>query len=113
VKDSALEVYFIRLAVFDRTAKGLLTDDDERAMEQEIADAPTAAPVIPETGGVRKIRVAMKGRGKSGSARVLYLYVPKDEVVYLMVAYAKNVKETISKAEKKDLKALATQLKEK
>lgn len=111
MQTSLLYVHFVRLAVFDRTVKGVLSDDDERAMEQAIANAPESAPVITETGGIRKIRVANKGRGKSGSARVLYLYVPAKELVYLMVAYSKNVKATISKAEKKQLKALATRLK--
>lgn len=110
--DTLLDVHFIRLAVFDRTAKGLLTDEDERQMEQEIANAPEAAPVISETGGIRKIRVAMQGRGKRGSARVLYLYLPTTETVYLMLAYGKNVKDSISKSEKRQLKALAAALKE-
>lgn len=110
-KDSLLTVHFVHLAVFDRTAKGILTDDNQRAMEKDIAGAPEAAPVISETGGVRKIRVATKGGGKSGGARVLYLYIPTKELVYLMVAYAKNVKDSISKAEKKQLKALAALLK--
>lgn len=109
---TVLYVHFIRLSVFDHTAKGLLTDEDERQMDQEIADAPDAAPVVTETGGIRKIRVAMQGRGKRGSARVLYLHVPTTETVYLMLAYGKNVKDSISKSEKKQLKALAAALKE-
>lgn len=112
MRDPLLNVHFVRLSVFDRTAKGLLTDEDERKMEQEIVDAPDAAPVISETGGIRKIRVAMQGRGKRGSARVLYLYVPTTDTVYLILAYGKNVKDSISKAEKKQLKALAAALKE-
>lgn len=65
MKAATLQVHFVRLAVFDRTARSCLTDEDERAMEQEIANSPTAAPVISETGGVRNIRVA------SGRRRIM------------------------------------------
>jgi hypothetical protein len=111
MKDSLFNIHFVRLAAFDKAAKGLLSDEDERAMEIEIATNPKAAPVITETGGVRKIRVAIKGRGKSGSARVLYLYIPLAEIVYLLFAYPKNVIDNISSAEKKAIKALVAQLK--
>ena len=49
----------------------------------------------------------LPGRGKRGSARVIYLYVAPDARVYFLLVYRKNVKETLSAAEKQALAALA------
>lgn len=73
-------------------------------------------PPIPRRLSARRAeseRFALRCRGgKRGSARVLYLYVPTAEIVYLILAYGKDVKDSISKSEKKQLKALAAALKE-
>lgn len=80
-------------------------------MESEIAQNPRAAPVIEQTGGVRKIRVAVKDRGKSGSVRVLYVHIPAGEVIYLLFAYPKNVVDNVTAAEKKAIRTLVAALK--
>jgi hypothetical protein len=105
-----INVHFVRLGTFDRTAKGLLSDEDERAIEADIADDPEAAPVISGTGGVRKIRGRLGQRGKRGGVRVLYVYDAAGETVYLLLAYAKNVREDISNAEKKEIKTMVERL---
>lgn len=109
--DRLLDVHFVRLSTFDKAAKALLSDDEERVIESDIAQNPKAAPVIPRTSGVRKIRVAVKGRGKSGSVRVLYLHIPAVEIVYLLLAYPKNVVDNVTAAEKKQIRALVAALK--
>ena len=48
------------------------------------------------TGGIRKLRVAKKYRGKSGSARVTYLYIPGRETVYFLIAFPKNVQGNLT-----------------
>ncbi len=60
---------FVRLPSFERTAAGVLSEEDIRALEQVLIDYPRAGQVVPGTGGVRKIRVGTEGRGKRGSAR--------------------------------------------
>ncbi len=107
-----VDVHFIRLKTFDRTAKNLLSDDDERELEQDIAEDPQAAPVVSETGGVRKIRATIGQRGKRGAARVLYLYLEAVETVYLLWVFPKNARENITKAEKKVIRAMVARLKE-
>ena len=63
--------------------------------------------VVADAGGVRKLRVALPGRGKSGSARIIYLYVAPDARVYFLLVYRKSARETLSDAEKKHLAARA------
>ena len=62
------------------------------------------------TGGLRKLRIAFEGRGKSGSGRVCYVDFVVYSKIYLITAYPKNEKENLSKAEKN---AIATMIEEK
>ena len=87
-----------------------LSDDDLAELQKEICDDPTRPPVIPGTGGIRKIRVKQEGRGKSGGARVLYGDFPEHGIVYLFAVYPKSVKEDIDEDEKKVLKVTMAQI---
>lgn len=101
---------FVYTEAFVGSAEGLLTEADLRALEQELLEAPTKGRLIPGTGGVRKIRVALQGRGKSGGARVLYVFSPRAQTIYLLLAYAKNVRDTLTQAEKNALKSWVQKL---
>lgn len=101
---------FVYLPTFLRTAKGLLSDEDERAMELQLLQDPERGDVIAKTGGFRKMRLAGAGRGKRGGNRVIYFYVRPDARVYLALAYAKNVADDLTEAEKRTLKQLAATL---
>lgn len=68
-----------------------------------IAMNPEAGDVIPGTDGARKVRWGIKGRGKSGGARVIYVNLIDDGVIVLLTLYAKNVRENIPAREIKRL----------
>ena len=76
-----------------------LTDDDLRRLELIILKEPKVGKVIRGTGRLRKIRFAFKGEGKSGSSRVCYVDFEKNNIVYLITAYPKSEKDTLSKEE--------------
>lgn len=97
--------------VYLRTAEGVLSDEEWQVVERALLDNPRAGDLVAGTGGVRKLRVAFAGRGKSGSARTIYLHVDAQGRVYFLLAYAKNLQETISAAEKRILRALVADLK--
>ncbi len=79
-------------------------DSDERqALVVHIAQNPEAGDIIPRTGGVRKLRVAGKGRGKSGGHRVIYYYYDDKNPVLLFTIYGKNEKADLTDAEEKAL----------
>ena len=67
---------------------------------------PEAGEIIPETGGVRKLRWALKGKGKRGGARVINYYHNDRLPVFLLSAYPKNRKANLSKAERNAMKRL-------
>src|SRR5258708_13958517 len=61
---------------------------------------PEAGDIIPETGGVRKLRWALEGRAKRGGARVIYYYHSERLPVVMLDMYAKSVKANLTKAER-------------
>ena len=93
---------FFSTAEFDKqwTHMGLV-DEDQRKLENEIANNPVIGAVIRGTGGLRKMRFAPEGQGKSGGARILYVDFVVLDRIYLVYAYPKNEKEDISHDERK------------
>lgn len=89
-----------------RTAGKLLADADRRAIVDHLAAHPTAGDLIEGTGGVRKLRWARGGRGKSGGARVIYYFHSEVMPLYLLTMFAKNERANLSKAERNALAAL-------
>lgn len=71
-----------------------------------VAANPKAGEIIPKTGGVRKIRWALAGRGKRGGARVIYYYHSQRLPVFLLAAYGKNEKANLCMAERNAMKRL-------
>jgi hypothetical protein len=82
----------------------LLTRERRIAAEAEIAARPDAWPVIAGTGGARKARIALPGRGKRGGARVIYFVLTSRGTLYLLDIYAKNVKEDLTSADKQEIR---------
>ncbi|MDR0905739.1 MAG: type II toxin-antitoxin system RelE/ParE family toxin [Oscillospiraceae bacterium] len=102
---------FLHTEVFNRTWVGMeCNDDDLSELQKAICVDPQKPRVIQGTGGVRKIRVALPGRGKSGGARVMYADFPSKGMTALLYAYPKSEKENITAEEKKILKAMVEQI---
>lgn len=98
---------FIIMPEFEKQwAKMGLTDNDLKRLQSELLENPEIGAVMQETGGLRKVRFAFENRGKSGSARVVYVDFAVYEKIFLITAYPKNEKENLSKAEKKAIKKL-------
>ncbi len=94
-------------------AKHGLTEDDLIRLENEILAAPRKGDEIPGSGGFRKIRLSREGsnKGKSGSYRVLYLYMQAYATVCLVLVFGKADKANISKADRNALAKRAAGLK--
>ena len=93
-----------------RRADKLLTDAERRDLVSYLAAHPKAGDLMEGTGGVRKLRWARAGRGKSGGVRIIY-YVHSDAMpLYLLTLFAKNERANLSKAERNDLADLVVTL---
>ena len=82
-----------------------------QSIQNEILKDPEVGVLVKETGGIRKFRVASKGKGKSGGSRVFYLDIPEKEKCFLLFILEKSEAENISAEGKKMLKKLAQTLK--
>ncbi len=82
---------------------------EQDVLERSIASDPTAGDVVRGLSGIRKLRFAFGGRGKSGGGRVIYFLQLADDTALLLTAYAKNEKADLSSD---DRKALLTLVKE-
>ena len=91
-------------------AMGLNTDS-LKLLEQILLDNPQIGDVIQGTGGARKIRIQLEGRGKSGGGRVIYLDVFEKEKLYLLFAYPKNMQTELTSEQKKMIKAIVEAIK--
>jgi hypothetical protein len=56
------------------SAERLFTAEERAAVVDTVAADPLCGAVIPQSGGIRKVRFGFGGRGKSGGARVIYLF---------------------------------------
>ena len=75
-----------------------------------LATSPTAGDLIEGTGGVRKLRWARDGLGKSGGVRVIYYFRSEAMPLYLLTMFAKNDRSNLSKAERNALAGLVAVL---
>ena len=97
-------VTFIEQPIFTRSLLELVDDDVYRKFQNELAANPEKGPVVKGSGGLRKVRLALPGRGKSGGARVLYLWFPRHQTVVLYLIYTKGDMENIPAAAMKAIK---------
>ena len=89
----------------DAKAAGL-TESEREAVVDMIAARPDAGAGISGTGGARKVRVAGRGKGKSGGYRVITFYSGGNAPVFLLALYSKGERANLSKAERNELKAI-------
>lgn len=98
---------FVELPIFSARWKDLgLNDNDLSRLQTELLANPKVGAVMRETGGVRKMRFPFEDRGKSGSARVIYVDFEVHEKIYLITAYQKNAKENLTASECLELKQM-------
>jgi hypothetical protein len=97
---------FEEFAPFTRRVADLLDDDDLAQVQGLLLTRPDAGKIIPKSGGLRKLRVAAKGHGKRGGARVIYYWVVSRDRILLLDIYAKNEREDLTAAQLKQLRWL-------
>ncbi|MGA2740709.1 MAG: type II toxin-antitoxin system RelE/ParE family toxin [Bryobacteraceae bacterium] len=95
---------------FLKRAKPLMSDWKRAELVAFVGANPEVGEIIPESGGVRKIRWALQGTGKRGGARAIYYYHNERLPVFLLSAYTKNRKANLSKAERNAMKRLVPAL---
>jgi len=88
--------------LLDAKRAGLNADEREN-IARLIAEHPDAGDKIPGTGGARKLRVAGRGKGKSGGYRVITFFSGSDVPVFLLNVFAKGEKVDLTPQERREL----------
>jgi hypothetical protein len=86
---------FIETRLFTRLVNEYLSDDEYAALQWALAGDPAAGDLVKGTGGVRKVRWGVAGRGKRGGVRVIYYARTRRGEIWMLTIYAKNVAESI------------------
>jgi hypothetical protein len=90
-----------------------LMDDEERVeLVNYLAYHPTAGVVVPGTGGVRKLRWGLEGRGKRGGARVIYYFHDMEMPLFILEAFAKNDRANLTQSECNELRQVTKLIEE-
>jgi len=95
---------FIETPLFTRQVTELLDDDSYAEFQRMLILNPQAGDVIAGTGGLRKVRVALQGRGKRGGARVIYYWFSERAQIGLLMMYPKNAQADLSATQRKTLR---------
>ena len=96
-----------------REAKDAKMSDDERTSAVDLVAAnPEVGIVMQGTGGVRKVRLAGRGKGKSGGYRIVYFYGGGDIPVFLLTVFGKGEKDNLTQGERNALRSLTTTLRD-
>jgi mRNA-degrading endonuclease RelE of RelBE toxin-antitoxin system len=95
-------------AVFQRQAALVWGEDERLAFIDFIAATPDAGDLIPDTGGLRKVRWSRPGRGKRGGVRIIYFFHDTAMPLYLLMVYAKSRQDNWSAAEKRRIGEVVT-----
>ncbi|MDZ4759979.1 MAG: type II toxin-antitoxin system RelE/ParE family toxin, partial [Alphaproteobacteria bacterium] len=91
---------------FLAATRKLMTDDARALLVDYLAYNPTSGDLVPGTGGVRKLRWGLQGRGKRGGARVVYFHHDAGMPLFALTAYAKNERADLSQQDRNDFRQL-------
>ena len=98
---------------FDRDAKAAgVSEDERRRIVESVAADPMGGVEVVGSGGVRKVRIAGRGKGKSGGYRIMVAYVGPAAPAYLLALLSKGERSNFPDAELKAMKALTSRLRD-
>ena len=96
----------IETPIFTKRMISLLTNEEYRNLQNELIVNPGKGKIIKGSGGLRKLRWGISGRGKSGGVRIIYYWILNKETILMLLVYAKSEQDNLTPAQLKVLKAL-------
>lgn len=86
---------FIEASTFTKLLPKYLNDEEYQALQTYLMQKPDAGDLVRGSGGVRKVRWALDGGGKSGGVRVIYYWKTQDHEIWMLTIYSKSERATI------------------
>jgi len=96
----------IETTFFTRQIQRLLSDDEYRQLQADLVNHPEQGEIIQGSGGLRKTRWSVQGRGKRGGIRVIYYWVVNQDQILMLMAYVKNEQENLTPEQVKILRQI-------
>ena len=97
---------FIETSIFTRQVTDLLTDDEYSQLQSALSAHPDLGDIIQKSGGLRKVRWSMTGRGKRGGVRVIYYWAVSKDQILMLFMYPKNVMDDLTPQQLKTLRQI-------
>ncbi len=91
----SMAMIFIETSIFTKILSDYLNDEEYRGLQTYLMQKPDAGDLVRGSGGVRKVRWAPEGRGKSGGVRVIYYWKRPDHEIWMLTIYSKSEQSTI------------------
>jgi len=101
-----IRMIIIETSVFTRQVRSLLADDEYRLLQSALVEKPDLGALIPGSGGLRKIRWTIRGRGKRGGVRVIYYWASAQDRLLMLLIYAKSEQDDLTPEQLEVLKRI-------
>jgi mRNA-degrading endonuclease RelE of RelBE toxin-antitoxin system len=87
---------FVETPIFTPAVEDLLEEESYRSLQLTLLLRPATGAMIPGSGGLRKIRWSLKGKGKRGGCRIIGYWDEPSETFCMLYAYGKNEQEDLT-----------------
>ena len=101
-----IDMVIIETPTFTRLIKELMSDEDYRTLQEVLLTRPDAGDLVKGSGGLRKIRWSLEGRGKRSGVRAIYYWVVRDDQIYMLYVYPKGKQDKLTPDQLKQLKVI-------
>ncbi len=98
-----MRITIVELPGYIKKAERLLNEDERSSLILYLSTYPKSGVIMQGTGGVRKIRWARKGKGKSSGIRAIYFFYSDKIPLFMLTIFGKGEKENLSKSERNEL----------
>lgn len=105
-------ITIVETKAFKERSKSRMTREEVDSVITMIASNPTCGDVIMGTGGIRKVRFAIAGKGKRGGVRIVYYFYNEEVPVFLLTLFAKNERSDLTQTERRKLAKLVKKIRE-
>lgn len=96
----------IETSIFTNQVQALLSLEEYRKLQMALMIRPDLGTVIPGSGGLRKVRWSLSGRGKRGGVRTIYYWAVASDQILMLLMYAKNDRDDLTPTQLKVLRKI-------
>ncbi len=96
----------VETPIFTKLISEIMSDDEYKELQEALVIKPDLGVLIKNSGGLRKVRWSVDGRGKRGGVRVIYYWMTDNEQLYMMYIFPKSTQENLTDAQTKALRQI-------